>query len=79
MILNIVQLFGVIMIKDFETKAKILKVCREIISNEGLASLNMRKVARLSDLAIGSLYYYFPSKDSLLTASIESVWEDIFL
>lgn len=78
MILNIVQWFGVIMIKDFETKAKILEVCREIISNEGLASLNMRKVARLSDLAIGSLYYYFPSKDSLLIASIESVWEDIF-
>lgn len=28
-------------------------------------------------MALGSLYYYFPSKDDLLIATIESVWADI--
>lgn len=28
-------------------------------------------------MALGSLYYYFPSKDDLLIATIESVWVDI--
>lgn len=67
------------MAKDFQAKAKILKTCRDIISQDGINGLNMRKVAKFSNLAIGTVYYYFPSKESLITASIESVWEDIFM
>lgn len=64
--------------KKYESKSMILEVCRQLIASEGIGAINMRKVASLSNLAIGSLYYYFPSKDDLLIASIESVWEDIF-
>lgn len=64
--------------KKYESKSMILEVCRNIVASEGIGALNMRKVASQSGLAIGSLYYYFPSKNDLLIASIESVWEDIF-
>ena len=29
-------------------------------------------------MGLGSLYYYFPSKNALVIATIESVWSDLF-
>ena len=66
------------MLRKNGSKSMIMKVCRQIVAEEGIAGLNMRKVAKRTNLAIGSIYYYFPSKDELLIASIESVWDDIF-
>lgn len=66
------------MANPITSKESILKVAREIVSKEGLKALNIRKIARECDIAIGSVYYYFPSKDKLMIEVIESVWEDIF-
>lgn len=60
------------------SKEAILRNCRQLVSEQGLSSLNMRLVAKSCKVALGSLYYYFPSKNDLLIATIESVWEDIF-
>ncbi len=60
------------------SRETILAACRELVSEQGLAALNMRNVAAACNLALGSIYYYFPSKNELLIATIESVWEDIF-
>lgn len=60
------------------SKEAILETCRQLVSEKGTDSLNMRTVAKACDIAIGSLYYYFPSKDDLLIATIESVWEHNF-
>ena len=60
------------------SREAILTVCREMVSRQGLDSLNMRSVARACQVALGSLYNYFPSKDDLLLATVESVWQDIF-
>lgn len=60
------------------SKEKILVISREIVAEEGLNSLSIRKLAARCDLAVGSIYNYFPSKDDLLIETIESVWEDIF-
>lgn len=60
------------------SKEAILATCRNLVSANGLENLNMRAVAQACGVALGSLYYYFPSKDDLLLATIESVWEDIF-
>jgi AcrR family transcriptional regulator len=38
----------------------------------------MRSVAKACNVALGSLYNYFPNKDDLVIAVIESVWQDIF-
>ncbi len=56
----------------------ILKGCRDIVSEKGLSAVNMRSVAEHCGVALGSLYNYFPSKDALILATIESVWENIF-
>lgn len=60
------------------SKENILETCKKIVSNKGLTAINMRLVAKECNIALGSIYYYFPSKDDLLIAIIESVWEDIF-
>ena len=59
------------------SRKKILSVCRELVADKGLSAVNMRTVAEHCHVALGSLYYYFPSKDDLLIATIESVWADI--
>ena len=61
------------------SRENILETCKKIVSNKGLTAINMRLVAKECNIALGSIYYYFPSKDDLLIAIIESVWEDIFL
>lgn len=60
------------------SKEAILETCRNLVSEKGLSALNMRAVAEACEVALGSIYYYFPSKSDLLIAAIESVWEDIF-
>jgi len=78
-ILNIVQYEEVSAINTVITsKDEILKTCREIVAENGLAAVNMRDVAKKCDIALGSLYYYFPSKDDLILDTIMSVWQSIF-
>ncbi|MEG1790606.1 MAG: TetR/AcrR family transcriptional regulator [Oscillospiraceae bacterium] len=60
------------------SREEILRVCRGLIAENGLAALNMREVARSCGVALGSLYNYFPSKSELAIAAIESVWQEIF-
>lgn len=62
----------------FASREEILKHCREIVQHKGLSALNMRTVAEACGMGLGSLYYYFPSKNALVIATIESVWSDLF-
>lgn len=55
-----------------------MKACRELVAEQGPAAVNMRAVAKRCGIALGSLYYYFPSKDELVLETIESVWQSIF-
>lgn len=57
---------------------EIMATCRQIVSKEGIQALNMRHVAEVLGIASGSLYHYFPSKEEMITAVVESVWLDIF-
>lgn len=60
------------------SKEAILEVSRQIVIEKGLSDINMRLVANECGIALGSIYNYFPSKADLLTATIESIWKDIF-
>lgn len=60
------------------SKEAILKVCKEIATTKGLQALNMRDVAKHCDVAVGSVYNYFPSKADLAAATVEDIWKDIF-
>ena len=54
-----------------------MAVCRQMIAQQELSTLNMREVAARCQVALGSIYNYFPSKNELLIAAIASVWQDI--
>lgn len=60
------------------SESEILRVCRELVASDGIAAIQMRTVAKKCNVALGALYYYFPSKHALLLAVITSVWDDMF-
>ncbi len=64
--------------KPIISRDAILTTCREMLANEGLDRISMRGVAEACGIALGSIYYYFSSKNDLVLATIESVWQDIF-
>lgn len=60
------------------SEQKILETCRQIVSEEGIQALNMRHIAEYQGISLGSLYHYYPSKEAMMSATVESVWLDIF-
>lgn len=60
------------------SREEILEVIRELIRRQGWEAVNVRAVASACGVAVGTLYNYFPSRDALVAASVESVWKDIF-
>lgn len=60
------------------SQEEILAASRKIILEKGVASFSMRQTAAAVGVAVGSLYNYFPSKADLLSATIGSIWEEIF-
>lgn len=63
--------------KVVTSREAILEVCKTLASNEGLEAINMRAVAKACNVAVGSLYNYYPTKGELLTATVQAVWEEI--
>ena len=60
------------------SKDEILKNSRELIRQQGWPAVNIRSVARACDVSVGCIYNYFGSKAELVSATVESVWYDIF-
>ncbi|MDR8398356.1 TetR/AcrR family transcriptional regulator [Paraburkholderia sp. USG1] len=49
----------------------ILDAAAQVIIEEGLAGMTMHGVARRAKTSIGSMYYFFPDRDSLLQALVD--------
>lgn len=64
--------------KNVTSKEHILSVTQEIAKNEGLANISIRKVAERCNIAIGSIYNYYPTKSALIIAVIENFWCGLF-
>lgn len=64
--------------KQVTSREAILSHCRRLVMEKGIAAVDMRGVASACEVALGSLYNYFPSKSALIAATVESVWTDIF-
>lgn len=60
------------------SKEDILKTSRKLIQQQGWSAINIRSVAAACGVSVGSIYNYFDSKAELMSATIESVWCDIF-
>lgn len=76
--MNVVQLKEACINTAATSKEEILEACKAIVAEKGLRALNMRAVAKRCNIALGSVYNYFPSKDDLIIAAVESVWQSIF-
>lgn len=60
------------------SKEAILKTSRELIRQQGWASVSIRSVAAACGVSVGSIYNYFDSKAALLSETVGSVWQEIF-
>lgn len=60
------------------SKEAIIGACQKIVREKGLSAVNMRSVAKECNVAVGSIYNYFPSKSELLCGVIGCIWKDIF-
>ena len=60
------------------SKEEILKNSRELIQRQGWSAINIRSVAAICGVSVGSIYNYFDSKTALVGAAVESVWREIF-
>ena len=60
------------------SKEEILAASRELIRSRGWSAVSIRSVAGACGVSVGSIYNYFASKADLVSATVESVWCDIF-
>ncbi len=60
------------------SKEDILKTSRELIREQGWSAINIRSVAAACGVSVGAIYNYFDSKAALVSATVESVWREIF-
>ena len=65
-----------IMKKAIRTKEKILENAKKEARRKGLEKIGMREISSASSVALGTLYNYFPDKESLIIATISSIWNE---
>lgn len=53
---------------DAQTAARLLRSAEQIVENEGLASLSLRRLAEATGLSTRAVYSVFGSKDALVAA-----------
>lgn len=64
--------------KGTMSKEKILQTGRVLIREEGWTAMNVRTVAALCGMSVGSIYNYFDSKAVFVGDVVESIWREIF-
>jgi DNA-binding transcriptional regulator YbjK len=62
--------------KGQKRRVEVLSVAREVLLRDGVDKLILRKVATLTDIKLGHLQYYFPTRDDLLEAIFCEAWEE---
>lgn len=55
-----------------EAKDNIIKAARTVVSEQGVQKATLRAIAAEAGISIGTLYYYYPSKNDLLYDIIDS-------
>ena len=60
------------------SKEAILDKSKQLVAAQGWSAVSIRNVAAACGVSVGSIYNYFASKSDLVTATVESIWHDIF-
>lgn len=58
-------------------KAEIIAVAIQLLSSSGYQGTNLEEVAERTDIAKATLYHYFPSKDALVAAALDTLTSDV--
>lgn len=56
----------------------ILNEAKKILYNEGYPSISIRRVAKECNIAVGTIYNYFPSKKELIVEMMTNFWKEYF-
>lgn len=64
--------------RQFIEKGAIVDQAYELAEEKGLAAVNIRDVAKVCGVSVGSIYNYFPSKDDLVVAVIDKFFGKAF-
>lgn len=56
------------------TKEEILEKALDIAMREGIDKVSIRKLSAACDIAIGSVYNYYPNKDAVILAVAQHFW-----
>jgi AcrR family transcriptional regulator len=63
--------------KAEETRSRILSAALDLFRRRGFDQTTMREIATEADVALGSAYYYFASKEALVMAFYEQASEEM--
>jgi TetR/AcrR family transcriptional regulator, cholesterol catabolism regulator len=63
--------------QQVERRARVIAAAMTLAAKGGYDAVQMRAVAQEADVALGTLYRYFSSKDELLLAGLEQLAEDM--
>lgn len=62
--------------KDEIVRAEILQAARELFQRYGLAKTTMEEIAKASGKGKSTLYYYYPSKEEIFSATLQQDVQD---
>jgi len=62
---------------DINTKEKILKAVEHLISKTGVNNFSLRDIAKKANISLGTLYYYYDTKDKLIIDLANLYFESI--
>lgn len=61
--------------KDDTLQAALLAHARTLMNEQGAEAINIRALAKLSGVSVGTVYNYFASKEDILLALTEEYWQ----
>ncbi len=57
------------------SKGRILEAAEKVLARDGYHAFSTRRVAQECSISVGNLTYYFPTKDSLIEALMEAIYD----
>ncbi|HLO02701.1 MAG TPA: TetR/AcrR family transcriptional regulator [Symbiobacteriaceae bacterium] len=61
-----------------QRRQELMDAARELFLQQGFEATSMSEIARRAEVAQGTFYLYFPSKQEVLTAIMRELFEEIF-
>lgn len=56
----------------------ILEEAKNIVVREGIEAVNIRRIATACNLAVGTIYNYFPNKNAIMIRLMADYWNEFF-